>query len=108
MDMVCPRIGNPQPPIASITMVFNLSSDSFAHLIVQQHDWMLQTLAAPLCQEWFRFLETASVATPTSWIALKPRTVNRPGDEECEWLIVHFELFELESTVEDRKFTHRG
>jgi hypothetical protein len=81
------RIDNPGVPAAMLAVPLTLAFDDGTLLWRRQHDFMLQSLTAPLGQPRLRRLFTVATPTPARIIALKMRAVDRPRDKECERLV---------------------
>src|SRR6056297_2470095 len=89
MHMIGPRVSDPQLPASKPAMMLNCFRDNSTMVLIQQHDRMQQSLTPPICQQWLWVFMSASVSSPSAFIALQPCAVDCPRYEVGEWIIIH-------------------
>ena len=88
MNVIRTSVGNPKMPRTNEAMFSNHRFNSGATIIIEQMNWILQSIRPPRFQQRLRWHIPFAVFSPTSECPLNMSSVGSPGNEVCQWRIV--------------------
>ncbi len=88
MNVIRTSVGNPKMPRTNEAMFSNHRFNSGATIIIEQMNWILQSIRPPRFQQRLRWHIPFAVFSPTSECPLNMSSVGSPSNEVCQWRIV--------------------